>query len=648
MACLQSNFRRARELLKEGGYDGTPVVLMHSTDLGVLTNLAPVAKSLMERAGFKVDMQSMDWQTLVTRRARKEAPNARGWSAFLTSWSCADVLNPVMTGFLNAGCDNAMFGWPCDGEIERLRDAYARETDLASRSRSPKRYRRARSGDHPCGSRPVATASRDEEKRDRDPARAGSGILECGEEEPVVEGRVMITYILRRVASTIPVMLIVAVLVFLMLRMTPGDPAAIIAGDNANAEQVALIRERLGLDRSILSQFFIWFTNTLQGDFGKSFFFKKSVAELIASRLEPTLALSFMTIALAVVVSVPLGVLAAYRHGTLIDKIVMGFSVLGFSVPVFVIGYALIYLFAIKLDWFPVQGYQRIADGFGGFLQRLVLPSLTLAVILVALITRITRTSVLDVMGEDYIRTARAKGQVERKVLFRHALKNAAVPIVTVIGLSIAVLIGGVVVTESVFAIPGLGRLTVDAVLARDYPTIQAVILLFSLVYVMINLAVDLSTACSIRGYAIERRTCPSDATAAPARVQVGLLVRMARDGSIVTGAAVVLLMVAIALAAPLLGPMPPSEINPAFRNRLPGAEQTLRRDDGSTTTYRHWMGTDNLGRDVYSRVIYGARISLFVGISARWSAAPSVWRLGLSPATSAGPTESSCGLWTD
>jgi peptide/nickel transport system permease protein len=302
----------------------------------------------------------------------------------------------------------------------------------------------------------------------------------------------MAAYILRRVASTVPVMLIVAVLVFSMLRMTPGDPAAIIAGDNANSEQVALIRERLGLDRPIPSQFFIWLRNTLQGDFGESFFFKKPVAELIASRLEPTLALSFITIVLAVVIAVPLGVLAAYRHGTLIDKIVMGFSVLGFSVPVFVIGYTLIYLFAIKLNWFPVQGYQRIADGFAGFLQRLLLPSLTLAVILVALIARIARTSVLDVMGEDYIRTARAKGQVERKVLFRHALKNAAVPIVTVIGLSIAVLIGGVVVTESVFSIPGLGRLTVDAVLARDYPTIQAVILLFSLVYVLINLAVDL------------------------------------------------------------------------------------------------------------------------------------------------------------
>jgi peptide/nickel transport system permease protein len=303
----------------------------------------------------------------------------------------------------------------------------------------------------------------------------------------------MAGYILRRIAATIPVMLIVAVLVFLMLRLTPGDPAAVIAGDNANAEQVAAIRTRLGLDQPILTQFVIWFSHILRGDFGESFFFKKAVAELIVSRLEPTLALSLATILIAVAVAVPLGVLAAYKQGTLVDKIVMGFSVLGFSVPVFVIGYSLIYLFAIELNWLPVQGYQRIADGFGGFLQRLILPSLTLSVIYIALIARMTRTSVLDVMAEDYIRTARAKGQVERKVLFHHALKNAAVPIVTVIGLGVALLIGGVVVTESVFTIPGLGRLTVDAVLARDYPTIQAVILLFSLVYVLINLIVDLA-----------------------------------------------------------------------------------------------------------------------------------------------------------
>jgi peptide/nickel transport system permease protein len=302
----------------------------------------------------------------------------------------------------------------------------------------------------------------------------------------------MLGYVLRRLAATVPVMLIVAIFVFLMLRLTPGDPAAVIAGDNANAEQIAAIRTNLGLDRPIITQFFIWFGNILHGDFGESFFFKKTVAELIASRLEPTLALSLSTIVIAVAVAVPLGVLAAFKQGTWIDKVVMGFSVLGFSVPVFVIGYGLIYLFAIKLNWFPVQGYQRLADGFGGFLYRLILPSVTLAVIYIALIARMTRTSVLDVLGEDYIRTARAKGQVERKVLFGHALRNAAVPIVTVIGLGVALLIGGVVVTESVFTIPGIGRLTVDAVLARDYPTIQAVILLFSLVYVLINLMVDL------------------------------------------------------------------------------------------------------------------------------------------------------------
>jgi peptide/nickel transport system permease protein len=303
----------------------------------------------------------------------------------------------------------------------------------------------------------------------------------------------MFSYVLRRLLATIPVMLIVAVFVFLMLRLTPSDPAAIIAGDNANTEQVAEIRRRLGLDRPILTQFVIWMGKTLQGDFGESFFFKKQVAELIYDRLEPTLSLAFFTLVLAVTIAIPLGVVAAYRHGGWLDRIVMGFSVLGFSVPVFVIGYVLIYIFAIELNWLPVQGYQRLAQGVGGWLQRLILPSITLSVIYIALIARITRTSVLEVMHEDYIRTARAKGQTEAKVLIRHALANAAVPIVTVVGLGVALLIGGVVVTESVYTIPGLGRLTVDAVLARDYPTIQAVILLFSLAYVLINLAVDLA-----------------------------------------------------------------------------------------------------------------------------------------------------------
>jgi peptide/nickel transport system permease protein len=303
----------------------------------------------------------------------------------------------------------------------------------------------------------------------------------------------MLIYVLRRLLATIPVMLIVAALVFLMLRLTPSDPAAIIAGDNATTEQVAEIRKRLGLDQPILTQFGIWGARTLRGDLGESFFFKKQVADLILDRLEPTASLALLTIILAVLIAVPLGTLAAYRHGGWLDGIVMGFSVLGFSVPVFVVGYLLIYVFSIQLNWLPVQGYQRIGLGIGGWLQRLILPALTLSVIYIALIARITRTSVLEVMNEDYIRTARAKGQTEGRVLLRHALANAAVPIVTVIGLGVALLIGGVVVTESVFTIPGVGRLTVDAVLARDYPTIQAVILLFSLAYVLINLAVDVT-----------------------------------------------------------------------------------------------------------------------------------------------------------
>jgi peptide/nickel transport system permease protein len=303
----------------------------------------------------------------------------------------------------------------------------------------------------------------------------------------------MLGYIARRVLATIPVMTVVAIVVFSLLRLTTGDPAAIIAGDNATSQDVAAIRTRLGLDRPIAQQFLIWIGNVLTGDFGESFFFKKPVSELIVGRLQPTLALALCTLVLAVSMAVPIGVIAAWRRGTWLDRAVMGFSVLGFSVPTFVIGYVLIYLVAIQLGWLPVQGYQRLEEGFGGFIERLILPSVTLAIIYVALIARITRASVLEVLSADHVRTARAKGLAEFFVLLRHVLRNAAVPIVTVIGLGVALLIGGVVVTESVYAIPGLGRLTVDAVLARDYPTVQAVILLFSAVYVLIHLLIDLT-----------------------------------------------------------------------------------------------------------------------------------------------------------
>jgi peptide/nickel transport system permease protein len=303
----------------------------------------------------------------------------------------------------------------------------------------------------------------------------------------------MLDFIARRLVAIVPVLTVVAVLIFLMLRLTPGDPAAVIAGDNATSDQIADIREKLGLNLPIWQQFGIWIGNMLQGNFGESFFFKKTVAELIAQRVEPTLALAVCTLIFATSVAVPIGVMAAYKQGSIFDRCVMTFAVLGFSVPGFVIGYCLIYIFAIELGWLPVQGYVRIGVDFGRFLERMILPSLTLSVGFIALISRITRASVLEVLNEDYIRTARAKGLSNRVVLMKHALRNAAVPILTVIGLGIAILLGGAVVTESVYGLPGLGRLTVEAVLSRDFPTIQTVILLFSVVYVMINLIIDIS-----------------------------------------------------------------------------------------------------------------------------------------------------------
>jgi len=266
-----------------------------------------------------------------------------------------------------------------------------------------------------------------------------------------------------------------------------------MAGDAATAEQIEQIRAGLGLDRPIVVQFGIWLGKVVSGDLGQSFYFRIGVSTLIGQRLEPTFALAALTILIAVVVSIPMGVLAAWRFGGWFDRALMGFSVLGFSVPVFVLAYLLIWLVSLKLGWLPVQGYSRISEGFWPFLEHLILPAITLSVIYIALIARVTRASVLEALGEDYIRTARAKGLPEIRVLVRHALANAAVPIATVIGIGISILIGGVVVTESVYAIPGLGRLTVDAVLARDFPTIQGVIIFFSFVYVAINLLIDLS-----------------------------------------------------------------------------------------------------------------------------------------------------------
>jgi peptide/nickel transport system permease protein len=303
----------------------------------------------------------------------------------------------------------------------------------------------------------------------------------------------MFAYIIRRILATIPVMAIVALFVFSLLYLAPGDPAAVIAGDQATPADVERIRASLGLDRPFLVRFGEWAFRIIRGDLGLSIFTNLPVTRMIAQRIEPTLSLMVVTLILAVGIAVPMGVVAAWKSGSWIDRLVMSFAVLGFSVPVFVVGYVLAYTFALQLDWLPVQGYTPIANGAWPWFRNLILPAISLGGVYIALIARITRATMLEILQQDYIRTARAKGAGQRTILFLHALKNAAVPIVTVIGIGVALLIGGAVVTESVFAIPGLGRLTVDAILRRDYPVIQGVILLFSFVYVLVNLLIDLS-----------------------------------------------------------------------------------------------------------------------------------------------------------
>jgi peptide/nickel transport system permease protein len=303
----------------------------------------------------------------------------------------------------------------------------------------------------------------------------------------------MLSYILRRILSTLPVMGIVALFVFSLLYIAPGDPAAVIAGDQASPADVERIRQGLGLDRPFLVQFGSWLWNIVHGDLGTSIFTNMPVSAMIAQRIEPTFSLMAITLVLTILVAVPLGVAAAWKAGSWIDRTIMAFAVFAFSLPVFVVGYVLAYVFALQFEWLPVQGYTPLKAGVWPWLQNLILPALALGSVYIALIARITRASMLEVLQQDYVRTARAKGLGQRNILFVHALKNAAVPIVTVIGIGIALLIGGAVVTESVFAIPGLGRLTIDAILRRDYPVIQGIVLLFSFLYVLVNLMVDVT-----------------------------------------------------------------------------------------------------------------------------------------------------------
>jgi peptide/nickel transport system permease protein len=299
-------------------------------------------------------------------------------------------------------------------------------------------------------------------------------------------------YLLKRILAIIPVLGIVAVIVFLLLHLSPGDPAALIAGDTASSQDVERVRELLGLNRPLYEQFFSWLWRLLQGDMGVSVFTGLPVTRMIAQRIEPTLWLTFLTITFAVVFAVPMGVVAAWKAGTWIDRALMALAVLAFSLPVFLIGYLFIFGFSIKLAWLPVQGFRSLSEGFVPFIRHLILPAVSGGLVYMALIARMTRATMLEVLGEDYIRTARARGVGSLRLLLHHALRNAAVPIVTTIGLGIALLLGGVIVTESVFAIPGIGRLTVDSVLRHDYPVIQGIVLVVAAVYVFINLGIDL------------------------------------------------------------------------------------------------------------------------------------------------------------
>jgi peptide/nickel transport system permease protein len=302
----------------------------------------------------------------------------------------------------------------------------------------------------------------------------------------------MLKYIIRRIISTIPVILVVALIVFSILYLAPGDPASLMAGDNASPTDIARVQTELGLDKSYFTRFSQWSQNVLSGNLGTSIYSKLPVTHLIGQRLLPTISLMVLTLVIAITTAIPIGALAASRHGSYVDHFVMLISVLGFSVPSFVVGYALAYIFGLRLGWLPIQGFTPPSDGLGAYVASLIMPAVALAFLYLALIGRITRSSMLDVLRRDYIRTARAKGLGEFSIVFLHALKNAAVPISTVIGLGFASLIGGAVVIETVFAFPGLGLLMVNSILARDYPVIQGTLLLFSISYVLVNLAVDL------------------------------------------------------------------------------------------------------------------------------------------------------------
>jgi peptide/nickel transport system permease protein len=299
-------------------------------------------------------------------------------------------------------------------------------------------------------------------------------------------------YLLSRLGGMLVVMAIVAVLVFVLTRAASGDPIAVLLGDQATAEDIARVQKVYGLDKPLPVQFGLWVRELAHGNLGESIFLQRPVTQALWERAEPTTLLSLLAVAIAVLIGVPCGVVSATHRGTLVDQFFTGFAMLGASVPSFWFGLVLMQVFAVSLGWFPVSGYGEPGASLAARIHCLVLPATVLGVLNSALIIRFTRASMLDVLGEDYVRTARAKGLPESSVVLRHALRNALVPIVTVIGLTVALMIGGAVVTETVFGLPGVGNLVVSAVVRRDYPVIQGALLVVAAIYVVINFTIDL------------------------------------------------------------------------------------------------------------------------------------------------------------
>ena len=302
----------------------------------------------------------------------------------------------------------------------------------------------------------------------------------------------MKSYLLQRFISVIPVLFIVSTMVFLIMHFTPGDPAIVMLGDEASQEQVNDLREQLGLDRPIYEQYVSWIWNALQGDLGQSYFMNQSVISAIVSHLGPTISLGILAEIIALVLALPMGILAARRKGTATDQTVMSFSLLGMSVPNFLLGLFLILIFSVTLRWLPVAGYQPLSDGLWTHLKFLILPAFALGTAHAALIARMTRSAMLEVLNENYIKTARAKGVRERIVIYKHALRNAFLPILTVAGQSFLSLMGGTAIVETIFSIPGIGQLIVNGVMRRDYAVVQGAVLYVTFAFVFINLAVDL------------------------------------------------------------------------------------------------------------------------------------------------------------